>query len=58
MFTFTIWIDENGYYSTEDKAYAMKKDREGVMKIYPELKTEDCYVAPIIIMPKSKVYTE
>lgn len=49
------WLN---YEISEDKAYAMKKDREGVMKIYPELKTEDCYVAPIIIMPKSKVYTE
>lgn len=49
------WLN---YEFSEDKAYAMKKDREGVMKIYPELKTEDCYVVPVIIMPKSKTYLE
>ena len=47
------WLN---YEFSEDKAYAMKIDREGVMKIYPELKTEDCYIVPVIIIPKSKTY--
>lgn len=49
------WLN---YEYDSTKAFAMKKDREGIMKIYPENKSADCYVTPIIKISKDKVYEE
>ena len=49
------WLN---YEYNEEKAFALSKLSEGIMKIYPENKTEKCSAIPIINVPKEKLFNE
>ena len=49
------WLN---YEYNEEKAFALSKLSEGIMKIYPENKTKKCSAIPIINVPKEKLFNE
>lgn len=47
------WIN---YEYDENRAFALTKSSDGIMKIYPEDKNKICYIVPLIKVNKEKLY--